>query len=665
MRTFTGHGLSAYHSLKEVKFLSMKKLILFLALSLIPLLPQPALAGEKVTRLEIKVEPGTRIRPLETAVIQVRVFGEVEKKDKEILTGRLKKTGAKVRVVSRDGGWISKEFKYQGTDDGPFVSGENRFFQVLNQATIQDCFLYSAPDRPGRYTIEASLDGKTATVVMDVSTSAQARKPAERQEFRDERASRDSYFELAEHYAPFVAQETWFQPKADYITRFDYDGDWRGDNNWDSLDQGTSQAYVYYTVMETESHWFVIYNLFHPRDYSDTCIVGTCHENDNEGLILTVAKDRSQFGRLQAMETLAHNNIYSFRADSQVRNGFHDIDGEVELYQGSHPVIFIESGGHGVYGGQGKHSRYSLSNDTFSAGTGVTFIYRGRAERPRHANDREVGYALLPIYEEWWERANSNAGREDRTFDKYYDYQPVGNRPRPQLNQIAGAFYGRKEASDKAKPFWGWEDKATKKKNLLAVGQWGLDPAYGARNNLSFPDQSSFSLEYIYNPYLGIDRRSSASRWQPDRNERPTGSSRDNRRRSDDDWDDEPVSGPNDRFSSTDRDRDRDGRTNLNRRRCDLKFYISGTDEVEIEVSGTELYSPQERRRQFRNADSDFRDPLPRYEVSGFTVKQREGSGRVILVEKPGRENNYTARLRVTPASRSEEYYFVRLKWEE
>jgi hypothetical protein len=96
-----------------------------------------------------------------------------------------------------------------------------------------------------------------------------------------------------------------------------------------------------------------------------------------------------------------------------------------------------------------------------------------------------------------------------------------------------------------------------------------------------------------------------------------------------------------------------------------LKFYVSGTDEVEIEVSGSELYSPQERRRQFRNADSDFRDPLPRYEVSGFTVKQREGSGRVILVEKPSRENNYTARLRVTPASRNEEYYFVRLKWEE
>ena len=104
---------------------------------------------------------------------------------------------------------------------------------------------------------------------------------------------------LVEHYAPFVAQETWFQPKSDYLARFDLDGDWKGDNNWANAERGSSQAYVHYAVMETDTHWFLVYNFFHPRDYSDKCVAGTCHENDNEGLILTVAKDGSPFGRLQ------------------------------------------------------------------------------------------------------------------------------------------------------------------------------------------------------------------------------------------------------------------------------------------------------------------------------------------------------------------------------
>ena len=92
-----------------------------------------------------------------------------------------------------------------------------------------------------------------------------------------------------------------------------FDGNWHGDDNWDSTPTGSSQAYVYYAVMETATHWFLVYNFFHPRDYDDRCIAGTCHQNDNEGLVLTVRKDGSRFGRLQVMETLAHNRIFSYR----------------------------------------------------------------------------------------------------------------------------------------------------------------------------------------------------------------------------------------------------------------------------------------------------------------------------------------------------------------
>jgi hypothetical protein len=70
-------------------------------------------------------------------------------------------------------------------------------------------------------------------------------------------------------------------------------------------------------------------NFFHSRDYDERCIFGTCHENDNEGLILTVRKYGSEFGRLQVLATLAHGNVCSYGADPGIQDGLHRIVGSV------------------------------------------------------------------------------------------------------------------------------------------------------------------------------------------------------------------------------------------------------------------------------------------------------------------------------------------------
>jgi hypothetical protein len=150
----------------------------------------------------------------------------------------------------------------------------------------------------------------------------------------------------------------------------------------------------------------------------------------------------------------------------------------------------------------GGHATYTLSKGEFSGGTGVTYIYKGRAERPRHANDRLVGYELLPIYDHWWLPSVSGSERGRQMFDDYYQYVAYGGRPVTSQRQIAGCFLGRMHSSNKAKPFWGWHDVRTNKKNVIAPGQWGLDPAYSVAQNLRIP--GPFSLDYIYNPYLGF-----------------------------------------------------------------------------------------------------------------------------------------------------------------
>jgi hypothetical protein len=465
-----------------------------------------------VQELKLVTDPSpAQVRPFETLVVQVRAYGSIAKADGGTELVRIQRGGAKLKVLSPDGGWVSKPFRFQGRDDEPFYqSATSRFGQIFGALSkdfiLQDAFLYTAPEREGNYEVEADLDGKTARLTIEVTHRAPTRVKPETQSFGAEPRRPDPYRRLAEYWSPLLAQETWWQPKSDAPVRFDFDGDWQGDNNWDNMETGSSQAYVYYAAMETSTHWFLIYNVFHSRDYSDKCVAGTCHENDNEGIILTVRKDGGEFGKLEVMETLAHNNVYSYTNDSRIRNGVHNIDGRIEFYQNSHPIVFIEAGGHGIYGSaSSKASKFSVRDGRFTDGTGMTFVYKGVAERPRHASDSLVGYELLPIYDHWWLKAAEDSGWRERTFDEYFVYRPLGGRPAGAGKRIGGTFLGRKESANKAKPFWGWHDEATRRRNVLATGQWGLDPAYAVSRNVTFPASEPFSLDYTFNPYLNIE----------------------------------------------------------------------------------------------------------------------------------------------------------------
>src|SRR5687767_1851719 len=46
--------------------------------------------------------------------------------------------------------------------------------------------------------------------------------------------------------------------KSDYITAINFDNDWVGTNNWNNIAGNYSAAaYVYYSVAETSTHWFI------------------------------------------------------------------------------------------------------------------------------------------------------------------------------------------------------------------------------------------------------------------------------------------------------------------------------------------------------------------------------------------------------------------------
>ncbi len=106
-------------------------------------------------------------------------------------------------------------------------------------------------------------------------------------------AEKPEHRKLAEYYAPVLYQETK-SAVLDSVTKFDFDGDWNGANNWMNAYHFELPAYVYYAVIESANHYFITYSFFHPRDYSARPMEGfapkTEHENDMEGCTLTIEK---------------------------------------------------------------------------------------------------------------------------------------------------------------------------------------------------------------------------------------------------------------------------------------------------------------------------------------------------------------------------------------
>jgi hypothetical protein len=575
-----------------------------------------AWAALPLLAVELRVEPGReKLRPQESAAILVRP--------------PLPEGGA-LRVVDADGGWLSRPFRRA---DGTGV-------------------LYTAPSRPGRYTIEARVRSVKLEVELEVTPSAPSHRPPESISFGPEPEVRDFYRELAEHYAPVVAQETWFEPKADYLTRFDYDGDWRGDNNWDNLSSGSSQAYVYYAAMETATHYFLTYNFFHPRRYAEDC-GAACQENDNGGVMVTARKDGSRFGRPLLLQTLANNTVYAYSADNRVREGLHRIRGDLKLWRDSHPVLFVESGTHGVYGvADPEHSRFSTDRMEFTASTGVIYRFGGTAGRPAHPNDRDVSYELLPIVEHWWTRATSPEGLQGRTFDEYVRYSPFGNRPAASAEEVGSAFFGRKYYPNKARPFWGWHDVIAMARRVLAPGQWGLDPAYAVASTLKLPQGVPFSLDYLYNPFLaGAGRRDAVTVLarpanQSNRVAAPA----------------TPGPGGERHVLSPPADRPR---YNLRSKDGELEFRARIDGSVYLYVRGDRIEVEYLTGRPMDEIRYRFSQPLPAAEMEEVKLEDIDGRGSVRLIEWPNQGNQYTAKIRVQDDRSGASMYRFKLKWKQ
>lgn len=377
------------------------------------------------------------------------------------------------------------QLEYSATRDQIFklVPVDDQYFKIVTSYNNKVLSVESASTARGKYLFQYSFNG------------------GDHQLWSLEKAPNSvSHEDLVKHYSPRVYQDVRTNgPRGDYFTKFDFDGDWKGNNNWENLVKKNSNndytyalpAYVYYSVQETATHYYISYNFFHPRDDADIAGPADKHENDLEGIMVAVKKNGYGYGTFHIMETVSHKDFYQFANDNSLTNGYDDIDHGVRLDGNSHPTIKITSNGvgnghgHGIkgyqwYGAPGDGGIYYYFNDEESDVDGVL----GVAQLPPNdfdSNDdknydNRVGYALISL-DEIWSRRNDIG--EGNTFTSFGTFDGNGHNP------------------DSANAPWNWDDKDD---GAVISGMWMSDPAFVMDAHLG--NVGNFSHNYIYNKYF-------------------------------------------------------------------------------------------------------------------------------------------------------------------
>lgn len=267
---------------------------------------------------------------------------------------------------------------------------------------------------------------------------------------------------------------------ADYITSYDFDGDLDARNNWDNAGNPAFplRAHGYYSVVETSTHWFLVYLFFHPRDWTDL-FFDTEHENDAEGVMLAVHRDGSTYGRLQAAVTVAHSDFYSYlESSSEWSSGAQTVDGVLQLANlsdGAHPVTAQQAKGHGLK----ARPYYDLVGDGV-----VYYPSLTNAEVPSGPDDREVSYRLVDMLVPGglWDQRNNGS-----LFASYGSFAGDGS---------GGCGRGAIGcSSNAANAAWGWDDR----NDVPGRGALATDPAGLVRSYFLIPEE--VSPTYTFNPF--------------------------------------------------------------------------------------------------------------------------------------------------------------------
>lgn len=183
--------------------------------------------------------------------------------------------------------------------------------------------------------------------------------------------------DTASRWAPVICQQARGDGLAELqniFTRANYDLDWRFNNNWYNLLFYPLDRAMYYSVVESDDHYFIGYYQYYPRH------AGEQHEHDLTGVLAAVRKTPDGAGQLDMLVTYS-NQRWQKWTGSRVR------------LEAGHPVLNICAASHEITAA-GRSRRALPATALYAAPAGT-----------------QGGYQLVPLTQLWEQRQDIGPGR--------------------------------------------------------------------------------------------------------------------------------------------------------------------------------------------------------------------------------------------------------------
>jgi len=264
---------------------------------------------------------------------------------------------------------------------------------------------------------------------------------------------------LVELYSPVIVQKVANHPEWDLPVALDFDGNTDPRDNVENLRHGEQPPSVVYGELtaETDDSYYLLYSLYRVKDYDhplrELVTDWTFHDNDNEGLMLRVEKASM---RVVQVETWFHNRFLLYALDSRSA-GSEPVSGAIHTENGTHPIVYGQSQGHGV--------RLFQTVDLGALDRNVKILrWRGdrakvyaRADRSRQI---DVTYDLRD-FDAWYAEARSftpSGTAGTGLFEGVISLGRFANGEEIRIGRyIAGRDYS-KVGWSRPKPPWSWDD---------------------------------------------------------------------------------------------------------------------------------------------------------------------------------------------------------------
>ena len=343
---------------------------------------------------------------------------------------------------------------------------------------------------------------------------------------------------LARHYAPVVYLEVENEV-IDTFTRVDFDGDLDASNNLRNS-QRAQEAWTYYHVVETATHFFVHYLFYFPGQLPGT-LTGDPYEHAWLGVMVIAQRQaESSFGQLRAFATMWEGSkdvawvgpaaFYQAQQTSAVSHAAGTPSepntmvrmtwGDNSLEDGRRPVLFVPARHHALC----AMRSISQTDYTCTITAGPTSPFRSdsrvfrRVFRAGETADQplpgtssgEHSYRLISFASLVW--PNRHLRAPGQLFETLEEFVPAGNDPDGLSMDNTTFVPTRLQESANARVFrasgqtpFAFTGRASRREGADLRAVWLLDPSWYARRAFVFPE--NFARRYCFNFFLSIDER--------------------------------------------------------------------------------------------------------------------------------------------------------------